>query len=157
MNNFFNPPSFNDEEKQRNGQYLNIIMLSAIGLLSILLISRLAKVFDLTSPTNVTLSALVIILIVLRVVLQFGYVNQVSLILTSVTWVAMTYQAYFNDGVRDVSIVAYVIVILMASLLISWRYSLPFFGLSVIAIWIMASQEANGIREFSADTPINTA
>ncbi len=149
-------PDFHDEDKQRTGRYLNIIILSGIGLLSVLLVSRLLQSFIL-SPTNVLLLILVGILITLRVLLQFGYVRTASLILVTITWVAMTYQAYSNDGVRDVSIVAYAVVILMTSLLLGWQYSLPFFGLSVAAMLIMANQEVRGLRAVSYDTSMNTA
>jgi len=157
MKNLFSLPDFNNEDKQRIGHYLNIIILSAVGLLTILLATRLVKVFNLLSPTNILLLGLMAILIVLRVAIQYGYIRMASLVLTSITWVAMTYQAYFNDGVRDVSITAYILVILIASLLLGWQYSLPFFVLSIAAMWIMANQEENAIREFSIDTAVSTA
>jgi len=157
MKRLFFLPDFHDEDKQRVGQYLNIIILSAIGLLSILLVTRLVQDFTLSSPTNIFLFGLVVILIVMRVVIQFGYIRMASMVVTTITWVAMTYQAYSNDGVRDVSITAYVVIILMASLLLGWRNSLPFFGLSIVAMYVLAYLQENGIKQFTADTPLNIA
>jgi putative methionine-R-sulfoxide reductase with GAF domain len=156
MRKLFFLPDFHDEDKQRIGQYLNVIILSAIALLSFLLVSRLASVFVITG-TNALLVMLLGILVVLRVILQLGHVRMASLTLVTITWVAMTYQAYSNDGVRDVSIVAYVVVILMTSLLLGWQYSIPFFGLSIVAMLFLANQETQGLRTVSVDTPMNTA
>ena len=157
MNRLFTLPNFNDEDKQRTGQYLNIILLSAIGLLSILLVIRLIQDFRLSSPTNILLFGMVVVLIVLRVLIQYGQIKIASFILVSITWAAMTFQAYSNSGIQDVSITAYIVVILMASLLLGWQYSLPFFGLSLVAMYVLAYLQENGAQQFSPDTPINIA
>jgi GAF domain-containing protein len=155
MKKLFLLPDFHDEEKQRTGQHLNLIILNAIVMLSVFYIFRMIQTYDPASPTNIFLVAMVAFMILLRIVMHFGFIRPASFFLIAVTWVAMTYQAYSNDGIRDITITAYVVVILMASLLLGWRYSLPFFGLSIAAMWVIAVAQENGTRVFSTDTPIN--
>ncbi len=146
-----------NEEKQRIGQYLNYILLSIIVLLSVLCVYRLATNFNLANPTNLFLLIILVIMILLRVILQYGYIRPVSIAFTVITWSAMTYQAFTSDGIRDVTITAYIVILLSTSLLLGWKYSLPFFGLSIAAMWIMAVEQATQVRIFSLDNPINTA
>ena len=157
MKRLFFLPSFNDEEKQRTGQYLNIIVLSAFVLLSVLLVIRFFQDFIVFSPTNILLFVLVVILVGLRVMVQYGYIRATSIILITLTWLAMTYQAYDNSGILDVSVTAYIVVMLMASLLLGWRYSLSFFGLSIAAMIVFAILESTGSKAFNSDTPVNIA
>jgi PAS domain S-box-containing protein len=146
-----------NEEKQRIGQYLNFILLSVIVLLSVLCVYRLATNFNLANPTNLFLLIILVIMILLRVILQYGYIRPVSIAFTAITWAAMTYQAFTSDGIRDVAITAYIVILLSTSLLLGRNYSLPFFGLSITAMWIMAVEQATQVRVFSLDNPINTA
>ena len=69
----------------------------------------------------------------------------------------MTYQAWESDGLRDVTIIAYIVVLLLSSLLLGWRVSL-FTGLiSVAAIWGFALRESSGLIPLHTDAPLNYA
>ena len=60
----------------------------------------------------------------------------------------MTYLAWRADGVRDIALIAYLVVIILSSLLLGWRVASVMGGLSIVAIWYF------GIMLESIDTPI---
>jgi PAS domain S-box-containing protein len=157
MNKIFILPDFHDEEKQVLGRYLNIFMLSTIVLFTILNLYRLFTGSKMIDSTGLILLGLPVLMIGMRVLLQYGQVRLASFILTSAAWLGMAYQAYNSDGIRDATVSAFTVIIILASLLLGWRYSLPFFILSLGDMWFMASVQQSGARTFTLDTPINLA
>jgi PAS domain-containing protein len=69
----------------------------------------------------------------------------------------MSYQAWNADGVRDVAIVVYMLIILTAALLTNWQVSIILSIMSIAFIWILAIAEARGLRVTHTDPPINMA
>ena len=72
-------------------------------------------------------------------------------------WVAMTYQAWEADGIRDAAVIAYIVVIIFSSLLLGWRFASVMGGLSVAVIWYFAIMEKQGLRILHVDDPISYA
>jgi PAS domain-containing protein len=69
----------------------------------------------------------------------------------------MSYQAWSADGVRDVVIIVYVLIILTAALLTNWQVSILLSVMSIAFIWLLAIAEARGLRAAQTDSPINIA
>ena len=101
-------------------------------------------VFDATTTFLVGLVAIQFFLLFL---LKRGFVNQSAVILVVTVWIGVTYLAWHADGVHDVAIYVYMLLILMAALLIGWRFSLTFSALSIIMIWVFAASESRGSRD----------
>ncbi len=111
-------------------------------------------VFDATTTFLVGLVATQFFLLFL---LKRGFVNQSAVLLVVTVWIGVTYLAWHADGVHDVAIYVYMLLILMAALLIGWRFSLTFSALSIITIWVFAVAEARGLRTAHIDEPITIA
>lgn len=133
---FLKPPKFDDENKDRSARLLNIIQL-----VTILAVSAQIIVYFLSSPsdslldTRFILSGLVIIVVGLNYLMRRGYVRAASLIFVSIWWIALTYLSWNANGLRDSAFVAYIVIIIMASVLIGWRASIIFTMLSIAAGW----------------------
>lgn len=157
LRKIFSPPPFGNEDIQRSARYLNTITLAAIFLLLVLMISRTQTDLWIFGITDFILLGLIVVMVVAQIIMRLGYVNDASYLLIAIAWAGMTYQAFNADGIRDVSILAYIALILIASLLLSWRTAVATTLFSVAAIWAFAILEENKILETSLDTPINLA
>src|SRR5258706_944500 len=69
----------------------------------------------------------------------------------------MTYQAWYSDGLRDLSVTAYIVIIMFASLLLGWRFAIFMGLLSIASIWYFSMMEYLGVRPLTIDNPINYA
>jgi PAS domain S-box-containing protein len=90
-------------------------------------------------------------------VVSRGYVNQAALTLVVLAWVTITYQAWSADGVRDVAIYVYIVIIFVAALLTNWQITVIVSVLSIGSIWLFAIMEVRGLRTPHIDSPLNIA
>lgn len=150
-------PIFKSEEKTRAARFLNAFSLNAIALLIFVILIRLLIQSENGNIPLLILSGLTLILILVQFLMRQGCVRSASIFLVLSAWTAMTFQAWQADGIRDVAAVAYIIIILLASLLLGWRATLALTVMSVSAIWYFAVLEKNGVRSQSADDPLNFA
>jgi PAS domain S-box-containing protein len=151
-------PLFGVERRETISKFLHAIL---IGGMTIDLAMVILRVLSGATLSNSTTLYILIALFILQGFLLFmvgrGYVNQAALTLIVVTWVMITYQAWSADGVRDVAIYIYIVIILIAALLTNWRVSILVSTLSVISIWVLAITEARGLRTPHIDSPLNIA
>ena len=151
-------PLFGVERRKTTSRFLYVILISAMSVELLMIIVRLLS--GSTLSTSTTLRVL-IALFVLQGVLLFaarrGYGNQAALALVVLAWIGITYQVWSADGVRDVAIYAYILIIVIAALLTNWRISVAVFVLSIAAIWSFAVMEARGLRIPHVDSPLNIA
>ena len=150
-------PLFGSQQRETTSRFLYAILISVIVVDSLLIMQRFGNGGKLLSPTAAVLIGLLLLQFVLLLVLKRGYVNQAAISLVSAAWIAMTYQAWNADGVRDVAIIAYMLIILTAALLTNWQVSISLSMLSIASIWVMAVSEARGLRPVHMDAPINLA
>ena len=150
-------PLFGLEHRETTSRFLYAILISVLIVDSSLIIFRLLRGASLFSPTIIVLISLLILQVVLLFVVKRGYVNLAALILVSAAWAGVTYQAWNVDGVRDVAIYVYILIILIAALLTNWQISMALTLLSIAAIWLFAVTEANGLRVPQLDSPLNIA
>jgi PAS domain S-box-containing protein len=153
----FAAPIFEDEEKTRAARILNVFGWCVIGLVSFLFFSRLFTGEWLSRSSMYTLPLIVIAILASRSFLFRGYVREAAIFSVGFIWFALAYQAYYSDGLRDVSIIAFLALIVLAGLLLGWREGILVSGLSITILWLFAFQEHQGTRQFTIDPPFGFA
>lgn len=153
----FAPSIFEDEEKTRTAQILNTFGWIAFAVVFILTLSRMISGNWLSASSRVFFPAILLILFLVQVLIRYGHVRLAGVFMVVFLWGALTFQAYNSDGIRDVAVLAYPIVILLAALLLSWREGLGIGLLSLAAIWYFAIGEQNGGRTYTFDPPVDYA
>lgn len=138
---FFAPPIFEDYEKNRSARYLNttlwLTMILFIGL-EILEFVEDGLVVDI-SITKISLFAFIITTLALQFILRMGYVKIASFLLLMIGWVILVIQARTYAGLYDTAFIGTIVIILLAGLLLNFRYSLLFTILSALAAWAFSS------------------
>jgi len=150
-------PIFNSEEKTRAARFLNLFSLSVGAILVVIILVRLILQSENGSLSLLILGAIVFVLGLVQVMMRRGHVRAASVFLIVSVWVAMTFQAWAADGIRDAAVISYLLIILMASFLLSWREALVVSIVSILATWYFAVLEQNGIRPQKLDEPLNFA
>jgi GAF domain-containing protein len=140
---FLTPPHFEKSEDNFRAKFINgfgwiLIVLLLLGMIPFLLT-------DSTNFTLIVLAALIGVMVLSLYLLHRGYVTQSGSILVVLTWLGITLQGYTADGVKDVIIVGYVAVALLASTIINWRAGSIILLASIGAIWALYLLELNGI------------
>ncbi|NOT05867.1 MAG: PAS domain S-box protein [Anaerolineales bacterium] len=153
----FTPPIFADEEKTRVSQFIIHFSWVAIGILLLLLISRFWMFSDATIIPSLTFIGIILLLLIVQYLVRLGYVYAASIFVIHSLWGSLTYLAWRADGLRDLAVIAYFIVIILCSLLLGWRSALIVTMTSVLAIWYFAILEKQGLRILHVDEPISYA
>jgi GAF domain-containing protein len=157
LRKFFSPPVFEDGDKSRAARILNIILWA--GLFLLILIRWLAILGDknwiprLLNP----ISFLILILVGLIIAMKLGYIQQTSFLLLVAVWAALSFQAYSSGGIYDSAYLATISVVLLAGLLLDFRYSILFTVLAIGAGWGLAYLQTIGSITVSIDKPLNFA
>jgi GAF domain-containing protein len=157
IRNFFSPPVFENEDKSRSARILNIILWASIFLL---LISRIISIKDnqnwaqrLINPVSILIG----IMVMLVFVVKLGYIRQTSFILLAATWAALSFQAYTSNGIYDVAYVGTVILILLAGLLLDFKYSIVFAFLTILTGWGLGYYQTISGISVKHDAPLSIA
>jgi PAS domain S-box-containing protein len=151
-------PLFGLDRQEMTTRFLYAILCSGMVIALVMILLRSFSGATLSnSRTLVILTVLLLLQGVLLFVVMRGYVNQASLALVGLVWITITYQAWNADGVRDVAIYVYIVIIFIAALLTSWRVSIFLSILSVVSIWVLAIAEVQGLRVPHIDSPLNIA
>ena len=137
--------------------FLYTILISAIIVDSIVIVLRLFATQTFISRTTWVLIGLLILQFILLFMVKRGYVDQAAFALVIVSWVVITFLIGTSDGVRDVAVYIYILIILVSALLTNWRISILLSVLSVAAIWVFAIAEWQGIRTPEIYPPLNMA
>lgn len=149
------PTIFEDEDKTRAAQILNTFGWVAIGVVLIITLSRIVTGEWLSTSSRIFFPVILLILILTQILIRYGHVHASGIILIIFIWSALTYQASQSDGVRDVAILAYLIIILLASLLLGWREGFLAGVVSLASVWVLAWQEHLGLRQYTVDPPLS--
>ena len=112
LRRFFAPPIFPDEEKTRVARILNGFMWSAMALLLAIIVFRLIVWRENSYVPLLVLTAIVIIFGVGQDMTRRGHVHGTSLFLVGALWLAMTFQAWEADGIRDAAGFAYMVIVI---------------------------------------------
>lgn len=146
LKQLFAPPVYEEEDRNHKSRLLNIILIAVIVLLTLLWISRLVTgVSELTSSNSLILGAVILFLVGVYIATRFRYLQFGVYALLSVTWLATTMLAWNADGVKDSAFMAYMVIILVASLLSGWRAALFVIGITIAAGWGLVYAESTGL------------
>jgi PAS domain S-box-containing protein len=154
---FFYPPIFEDEEKTRVARFLNNFSWVAISVIVVLILSRIFDWTDESIIPVIILFAVIILLLVMQEIVRRGNVRGATIFLVISLWILMTILAWSADGLHDLSLIAYLVVIILASLLMGWRFALFMGIVSLVSIWYFGISEKMGLRPMHVDDPISYA
>ena len=151
-------PLFGVERRETTSRLLYVILISTMLVDLVMIVIRLLNGRTLSNST--TLAVLLILFLaqwLLLYTVRWGYVNQAAVAFVVVAWISVTYQAWSADGVHDVAIYVYILIIFIAALLTNWKISTTLTVVSIISIWVLAILEMKGLRASHVDTPLNIA
>jgi len=153
LKQWLSPPIFEgDEEKTRLARIGNTIALAIITVLGVYTFAR--PQFFLKNAESAIANVILLFLLISQLFfIRRGWVRFAALTITSLAWLNLTIQAWLFGGVRDVAFAAYLLIILVASLMLGWRAALIFLLLSVSSGLGMAHAEAVGVLPFAPDNP----
>jgi len=140
---FFSPPVFEKDEDNFRARFIN----GFAWLVTILFVIILA-IYLKDPPKDATilvLSALIIVMLTAIYLLHRGNINASGIVIVTLSWLGLGIQAYSADGVKDVIVIAYIAIALLASIAVSWRTGFIVTIASIGAIWTLALLEANHI------------
>jgi GAF domain-containing protein len=151
----FSPPQFDSHEGNFRAKFINGFAWVVILVLTTALIPNLGPNADENAPTTIIVLASLILAVFLSLyVLRRGNLNASGLIIVVIGWLGLSAQAYTADGARDVIVIAYISVGLLASIVIDWRIGSFVILLSIGAIWVFAILELNGFITPRLQEPI---
>ena len=139
----FSPPHFNNDEDNFRARFINGFAWIAIALLSISIVPYILT--DARGFTVYILSGLILVLAAALYLLHKGMISASGIIIVVLGWLGIGLQAYTADGVKDVIVVGYIAVSLLASIVVSWTAGGIVIAASIAAIWALALLEINGL------------
>src|ERR1044071_5042314 len=147
----FSPPTFEQEEKNFRAKFTNGFAWSVIILLLLALIPQLLH------PKNFTIavfSGLIVVMAIALYLLHRGNVDASGVMIVVLGWLGVSVQAFTADGVKDVIVVAFLALSLLATIIVNWRTG----GVVILAgigmIWVLALLQVNGVFTPSSQNPI---
>lgn len=149
---FFNPPHFEVEEDNNRAKFINGFAWTGIALLVVGIFSYL-----LTPSGDFTvfiLAGLIAVLVISLILLHRRQVAIAGWILVVLGWIGIGLQAFTADGVKDVIIMAFVAIGLLASILINRLAGIAIILASIIVINLLSVLEAGGILQARQQDPI---
>ncbi len=148
---------FGLERRETITRFLYAIISSVIVIDSVIILIRWWDTGSLASNTSRSLLILLLLQLVLLVLLWRGHVNLAAFGLVIGSWVVVTYLIWSADGVRDVALYLYFVILLVAALITNWRVIIVLAILSIGSIWIFAIAELQGLRTPHMDAPLSVA
>ncbi|MBK9389699.1 MAG: response regulator [Bacteroidetes bacterium] len=128
---------FSDSEGEKIiSAYLEIILKVCLILLPLLAGFKILY-FSVLFPLDYILFLLALLFGIILYILRKGHTKIASYLFTGVAWVALTSLAAFSDGVKDMAIVAYIVVIFLATLFTSVRFAVFISFASILSVWTM--------------------
>lgn len=145
IKNWFAPPEFADPEKTRIARLLNRFLIAAIIIISFMIAGQIAAGYvQIFSLTFNLFAGLVLVFVGLFFLMRQGYVKLTSVLMVSSAWLAVTAQLWHTAGIYNALFMAYILIIMMATLFLGTKVGLAFAVLSVISGWILAIVGKNG-------------
>ncbi len=147
-----------DEDKTRSAAILNVIGWSTMLMVVVILVIRTVQGNDVNLvEVNGILVSIIGIIGFIVYLSHRGYVKAASFLFVVTLWGALSYVAWAADGIRDIAVFAYMLPILIASLLIGWRGAAVITFVSILSGWALAYAEATRSFVPTLDEPLNFA
>jgi hypothetical protein len=138
----FSPPLYAQEDKNFRAKFINAFAWSAIGLL---LLAMAPHIFGAAKNFSIAIySGLVTVMLLALFLLRRGNVEASGTTIIVLGWLGVSIQAFTADGVKDVIIVAFIALGLLASIIINWRIGGVVILSGIIVIWGLALLQVKG-------------
>lgn len=149
---FFSPPAFQSDDDTFRAKFINAF--AWVGILA-LLTAMIPYVIDPGGDlTVIILSGLILVLLLSLRLLRKGNVNASAWVIVLLGWLGIGFQAFTADGVKDVIIMAYIAIGLLASIVLSQIAGSAVILSSIAVIALLAWREANGFFQPREQDPI---
>jgi signal transduction histidine kinase len=146
--------TFDDEGDKIMASYLRIILIVSISIIPIYVAFKLIQ-SDGLYPADYVLAGLVFFFLLLLFLIRRGKIVISGILFLLSGWVALTIMAAYADGVKDIAVVGYLIVIFLAILLTGTRFAVLVTAMSIASVWIMGIVHTrNGFMPLG-DEPLN--
>jgi GAF domain-containing protein len=148
----FSPPVFDQEEKSFRAKFINGFAWSVVVLLVVVVAIHLFG-----EPKNFTVaifSGLIVVMLLALYLLHRGNVDASGTLIIVLGWLGVSMQAFTADGVKDVIVVAFIALGLLASIIVNWRIGGVVILSSIAVIWALALLQANNSIVPSSQAPI---
>jgi len=144
------PPVFEDEAKTRSAKLLNTILLitlaaTVIGTALIIPMEPEEWVLNLVFGAIITA-----FLLGLRLLMRRGRVRLAGALVSLILWGSITFLVIIGAGVKDISLAAYFLTIVLASFFLGGRGALISGGLTIVTVLVLLSAEISGLMTFAA-------
>ena len=159
LKDLLSPPVFEDEEKTRIARILGIILWTIVAILGALIITWVVtgRSEDLGPYAFVANGIIIAVSIGLLFLTRSGHVKSACLIFVIFLWANISFQAFTSDGVRGSAPIIFMTIMVLAGLLVGWKFSIGIAVISMIFIWILAHAEMIGYMAIQLDQPYEVA
>jgi PAS domain S-box-containing protein len=157
LRDLFASPIFDNEEKTRTARFLNAFSWIAILTLLVMWVVRFLVWRETIGFSMMLIASFILILIAVQFIIRRGHVQSAGMFLIVSAWGVILYQAWESDGLRDATVIAYLVVTMLASLLLGWRGAFVIGVMSIASVWYFAWLEHQGIRLIHVDDPFSYA
>jgi GAF domain-containing protein len=99
-------------------------------------------------------SGLIVVMLIAIYLLRRGNVDASGTIIIVFGWLGVSIQAFTADGVKDVIIVAFIALGLLASIIVNWRISGVVILSSIAVIWALALLQIGNFFVASSQAPV---
>jgi GAF domain-containing protein len=148
----FSPPIYDQDDKNFRAKFINAFAWSVIGLL---LLAMAPHIFGAAKNFSIAIySGLIVVMLLALFLLRRGKVEAGGAIIIVLGWLGVSIQAFTADGVKDVIIVAFIALGLLASIIVNWRMGGVVILSGVIVIWGLALLQVNDYFVPSSQDPI---
>jgi signal transduction histidine kinase len=147
------PKIVGDHEKSRAATLLNIVLWMFISV---------AGAYGIFAPIDprfilrrvVIIAPFIIILLILKYVLNAGYVRTVAVMIVSAMWLMFTAAMFFGADYNNPAFMGYLVVVVTAGLVLNWRAAIAWSLLSILTNAIILRLGQEGMLSLSqGETP----
>ena len=146
------PPVFEQEDKNFRAKFINAFGWSVMGLLFLGLIPHL--IGNSKNFTIAIFSGLIVVMLLALYLLRRGNVDVSGTIIIVLGWLGVGIQAFTADGVKDVIIVAFIALGLLASIIVDRRAGGAVILSGIAVIWALALLQVNNYLVPSSQDPV---
>lgn len=147
---FLTPPVFEDENKSRTANLLNIILISLI-MLSVIVGGVLISLFPSNDIRVIIFFALIVLLLGAYGLTRFYYIQVASILVVLALWGTFTVALFQLGGVRTPAFSVYIMITLIAGMLLGERIGVGVAFLSILTGAILLYAEYNGFIIFDSE------
>jgi PAS domain S-box-containing protein len=152
--NFLSQGISDELEKKRISSFTNALMVITV-LVVLLMSATKALLYHEIGANDYILWSLAGLITIFYLVSRKGKVRLAGSLYIISLWAFMTWLAWANDGVKDSTVVAYILTIIIAIYIAQPWQALAIGLLSIIFLWVFCYAEINHIIIPTADTALN--